>query len=164
LADSLATSASNFKVPLPPKFKYDVEVKYRPSIPDNVKHWKVFEDDIEVKRFLETVEEFSEMHIDQDVVSEEEPDGGNFLNKITGNDIAQLPNNHIPRGLVPLERIFDSNDVSVKGKVSEEDADTIQCNIGTESEPKYVKLSKSLIEEQRSEYSGILMKFSDVFA
>jgi hypothetical protein len=42
MADSLATSASNFKVPLPPKFRYDVEVKYRPSIPDNVKQWKVF--------------------------------------------------------------------------------------------------------------------------
>jgi ribonuclease HI len=38
-ADSLVVSASNFKVPLPPKLKYDVEVKYRPSIPDNVKHW-----------------------------------------------------------------------------------------------------------------------------
>jgi hypothetical protein len=38
VADSLATSTSNFKVPLPPKFIYDVEVKYRPSIPDNVKH------------------------------------------------------------------------------------------------------------------------------
>jgi ribonuclease HI len=56
MADSLATSASNFKVPLPPKFRYDVEVKYRPSIPDNVKHWKVFEDDLEIKKFLETVE------------------------------------------------------------------------------------------------------------
>jgi hypothetical protein len=142
LADSLAASASNFKIPLPPKFRYDVEVKYRPSIPDNVKHWKVFEDDLEVKRFLETVEEFSKMHIDQDVVSEEDPDGGNLLNTIAGSDIVQLPSNHIPRGLVPLERLFDSNDVSVKEKISEEDTDTIQCNIGTKSEPKYVKLSK----------------------
>ena len=58
MADSMDTSASNFKVPLPPKFKYDVEVKYRPSIPDNVKHWKVFEDDLEIKKFLETIEEF----------------------------------------------------------------------------------------------------------
>jgi ribonuclease HI len=87
MVDSLATSASNFKVPLPPKFRYDVEVKYRPSIPDNVKHWKVFEDDLEVKRFLETIEEFSEMHIDKDAVLEEDPDGGNFLNKIAGHDI-----------------------------------------------------------------------------
>jgi hypothetical protein len=58
MVDSLATLAGNFKVPLPPKFRYDVEVKYRPSIPDNVKHWKVFEDDLKIKKFLETVEEF----------------------------------------------------------------------------------------------------------
>jgi len=36
LVDSLAVSISNFKIPLPPKPKYDVEVKYRPSIPNNV--------------------------------------------------------------------------------------------------------------------------------
>jgi hypothetical protein len=74
-------------VPLPPKFRYDVEVKYRPSIPNNVKHWKVFEDDLEIKIFLETVEEFSEMHIDQDSVPKEKPDGGNFLSKIAERDI-----------------------------------------------------------------------------
>jgi hypothetical protein len=64
VANSLVVSASNFKVPLPPKLKYEVEIKYRPSILDNVKHWKVFEDDIEIKKFLETVDEFSDMHID----------------------------------------------------------------------------------------------------
>jgi ribonuclease HI len=49
MVDSLVVSTSNFRVPLPPKLRYDVEVKYRPSIPDNVKHWKVFEDDLEIK-------------------------------------------------------------------------------------------------------------------
>jgi hypothetical protein len=164
MADSLATSASNFKVPLLSKFRYDVEVKYRPSIPNNVKHWKVFEDDLEIKKFLEIVEEFSEMHIDQDSVSEEKLDGGNFLNKIAECNIVQLPNNHIPRGLIPLERIFDKNDVSLKGGISKDDAGTIQCNIGTESEPKLVKLSRSLTKEQRSEYIGLLREFADVFA
>jgi hypothetical protein len=38
VADSLVVSTSKFRVPLPPKLKYEVEVKYRPSIPDNVKH------------------------------------------------------------------------------------------------------------------------------
>ena len=47
----MVVSESNFRVPLPPKLKYDVEVKYRPSIPNNVKHWKVFEDDLEIKNF-----------------------------------------------------------------------------------------------------------------
>jgi hypothetical protein len=66
MADSLAVSASNFRIPIPPKIKYDVEVKYKPSIPDNVKYWKVFEDDLELESFLETVDEFSALHIDQD--------------------------------------------------------------------------------------------------
>jgi hypothetical protein len=64
LAEFVFVSDSNFKVPLPPKLKYDVEVKYSPSIPDNVKLWKVFEDYIEIKRFMETMEEFSALHID----------------------------------------------------------------------------------------------------
>jgi ribonuclease HI len=42
MPDSSAFSASNFKIPFPPKLKYGVKVKYIPSIPDNVKHWKVF--------------------------------------------------------------------------------------------------------------------------
>jgi ribonuclease HI len=164
VADSLATSASLFKVPLPPKLRYDVEVKYRPSIPDNVKHWKVFEDDLEIKKFLETIEEFSELHIDQDSVSEERLDGGELLSKIAKHDIIQLPSNHIPRGLVPLERLFDGNDVAVKGRVSGDDADTAECNIGTPEEPKFVKLSKSLTKEQRAEYTELLREFADVFA
>ena len=57
MVDSLVVLASHFRVPLPPKLKYDVGVKYRPSVPDNIKHWKVFEDDNEIKNFLESVSE-----------------------------------------------------------------------------------------------------------
>jgi ribonuclease HI len=38
MADSLAISARNFRIPWPPNLRYDVEVKYIPSIPENVKH------------------------------------------------------------------------------------------------------------------------------
>jgi hypothetical protein len=51
MAKYLVVSASHFRVPLPPKLKYYVGVKYIPSIPDNIKHWKVFEDDNERKIF-----------------------------------------------------------------------------------------------------------------
>jgi hypothetical protein len=63
MADSLAISKSNFRVPMPPNLRYDIGLKYRPCIHDNVKHWKVFEDDLEIKRFLETVDEFYALHI-----------------------------------------------------------------------------------------------------
>jgi hypothetical protein len=67
---------------LPPKIKYDVEVKYRLSIRNNVKHWKVFEDDLEIKGFLEIVEDLSSLHIDQDQDTEENPHTNFFLIKL----------------------------------------------------------------------------------
>jgi hypothetical protein len=84
---SLVVSASNFRVPLPPKIKYDVEVKNKPSIPDNVKHWKVFEDDIEIKKFLETVDEFFDFHINQDQDSQEISHDDVFISKIVDQHI-----------------------------------------------------------------------------
>ncbi len=66
LYDSLVVSASTFIPPLPPRLTYEVQVKYRRSLSDNVKYWKVYEDDDEINRFLQVVDEFSEMHIDQE--------------------------------------------------------------------------------------------------
>ena len=66
LVDSLAVSASLFVLPLPPKLSYDVQVKYRPSLPDNAKFWRVFENDEELSKFLQLVDEFSDIHIDQE--------------------------------------------------------------------------------------------------
>ena len=131
MVDSLVVSTKNFKIPLPPKIKYDVEVKYRPSIPKNVKHWKVFEDDLERKIFLDTVDEFSSLHIDQDYDTEEIPHADIFLNKIVDHHIVHLPSNHIPKGLFPLERLFDRNDVAVKIKGSTENVEVNECNLGT---------------------------------
>jgi ribonuclease HI len=85
LADSLAVSTSQFRIPLPPKIKYDVEIRYRPSVPGNIKHWKVFEDDLEIKIFIESVDEFSALHIDQDPDPEGDPHPGVFLNKIANH-------------------------------------------------------------------------------
>jgi hypothetical protein len=115
LANSLVVSASLFKIPLPPKINYGVEIRYRPSVPDNIKHWKVFKDDLEIKKFLQSIDEFSALHIDQDPDPEGDPHPEVFLNKIVNHHIVQLPSNHIPKGLVPLERFFDGNDVASKG-------------------------------------------------
>jgi len=163
LADSLAVSASLFRIPLPPKIKYDVEIRYRPPVPDNIKHWKVFEDDLEIKKFLQSVDDFFALHIDQDPDLESHPYPEIFLNKISNHHIIHLPSNHIPKGIVPLERLFDGNDVAVKGRVSNGDVDTIECNIDTQEEPKFSKLSNSLTKEKRAEYTELLREFVDVF-
>jgi hypothetical protein len=60
--------------------------------------------------------------------------------------------------------IFNTTTIQIKGKVSNEDADTTECNIGTQEEPKFVKLSSSLTNKQRVEYTELLKEFADVFA
>ena len=52
----------------------------------------------------------------------------------------------------------------VKGSVSNGDDDTTECNIGTQEEPNFVKLSSSLTKEQRVEYTELLREFAYVFA
>jgi hypothetical protein len=52
----------------------------------------------------------------------------------------------------------------VKVKGSTENEDVTECNLGTEEDPKYVKLSSSLSKEQRVEYVNLLKEFSDVFS
>jgi hypothetical protein len=91
----------------------------------------VFEDDLEIRKFLESIDEFSALHIDQDPDPEGDLHPEVFLNKIANYRIVWLPNNHIPKGLVPLERLLDGNDVAVKGEASNGDVDVTNCNIGT---------------------------------
>jgi hypothetical protein len=39
IVDVLATSASVFKIPIFPNRKYEIEVKHRTTVLDNIKHW-----------------------------------------------------------------------------------------------------------------------------
>ena len=44
-ANSLVIATSGFKIPTRQRLKYEIEVRYRPLVLDNIKHWKVFKDD-----------------------------------------------------------------------------------------------------------------------
>ena len=147
LDDSLAVSAILFVPPLPPRLSYDVQVKYRPSLPDNVKFWRVFENDGELSKFLQLVDEFSDMHIDQENLNLEESKKLKLKDKVTKDDIVQFPSNHIPRGLVPLEELFDHNDVPFKPAKRELDLAIQEHNIGNQSHPQLINLSTVLTAE-----------------
>jgi hypothetical protein len=124
---------------------------------------KVFEDDQEIEKFLQSIDDFSASRIYEDPDTDGSNHPGELLNKFADHQIIQLPRNHIPRGLIPLEILFNGNDVVMKGRILGDDADTTKCNIGTPEEPKLVKLSKNLTEEQRSGYTKLLREFADVF-
>jgi len=63
--DSLATSAVVFKIPIYPNRRYEIEVKHRPYVPDNVKNWQVFEDDQQIQNFLHFTGEFEGLTIEE---------------------------------------------------------------------------------------------------
>jgi len=87
LDDSLVVSASTSNPPFPKKINYEIQVKYRPSFPYNVKFWKVFEDYEELVRFLEVIDEFSTLHIDHENVNDEKVKNPRLKNKIGHHDI-----------------------------------------------------------------------------
>lgn len=106
------------------------------------------------------IEEFSDMKIDEDDANlKTEPP--KYLNHIGGKEILQLKNNCILKGLVPL---FDNNDVSHEPKMTPNEEEVEDCNIGTKEDPKIIKISKKLSPEAKGEYISMLKKFVDHFA
>jgi hypothetical protein len=146
IADALATLALVFKIPIFPSKKYEIEFKHRPSVPDNIKYWQVFEENKQVDKFLQMSGEFAILNIDDECCCEVNEDASVFnnndlfQNQITARDIVQLKNNIISKGLVPLEKIFGNNDVAKNPKITANDEDIEYCNIGTQEDPKIIKL------------------------
>jgi hypothetical protein len=91
-------------------------------------------------------------------------DSGEFGDDEMETDIFHLKSNVLPRGLVPLEDLFDFNDVAKKPKIEANGQEVEDCNIGTEKKPRVVKLSKSLSPEKKLKYIELFKEYSYVFA
>ena len=79
-------------------------------------------------------------------------------------EILNLKNNFLPEGLVPLEDLFDSSDVTRKPKMEPLRAYIEESNIGTEEKPKLIKLSKALPLDEKVKYINLFKEFQDIFA
>ena len=79
---------------------------YRLSVPDNVNHWQVFNDDTQLKEFIECAGNFVETFFE----------GSNHDGKSIGEEstkfeeIIQLKGNRIPKELISLEHMFGRKD------------------------------------------------------
>ena len=107
IADALAKAASNLKIPMNSSNKFEIHVKHRPTIPDNQRCWQVFQDDDEVNDFLQSKGKFKDTSIDV------EYDNGDDV-QVNQMQVLQLKDNIIPKGLIPLEELFDQDDVAKK--------------------------------------------------
>jgi ribonuclease HI len=176
LAYGLAMSAATCKIPFHSTRPYTVEVKCRPTIPENIKYWQVFGNDDQIEYFLQCKNDFECTNIDLENDDEDVNKSvfqNDSVNKIDSeelsedevdSDVLRLKNNVLPRGLVLLEDLFDFNDVAKKPKIEASGKEVEDCNIGTEEKPKMVKLSKSLPPEQKLKYIELFKEYVDIFA
>jgi len=162
IVDALAKAASSLKIPMNSSNKFEIHVKHHPTVPDNQRYWQVFQDDEEIDDFLQNKGNFKETSIDV----ENDDDKGNATDDVQINqmDVLQLKNNVIPKGLIPLEELFDQDDVAHKPTLQPIEKGVEEVNVGTTANPKLVKLSKALPPKIKDKYISLLSSFVDVFA
>jgi hypothetical protein len=66
--------------------------------------------------------------------------------------------------LIPLERLFDQNDIPTKSTLQPQPEEVEDCNIGTKEESRMVKISKFLPPKIKIKYKDLLRQYKDVFA
>jgi hypothetical protein len=156
--ENLASFAIALKPPNLDHLSYSIKVMHMHVVPDNRKPWQYFEDDEQIKRFFTMVDEYTNMSIYSDGEEEEEelytvqPCDHFVPDMVGGHKVIQLKTNFIPKGLVPLERLFDLNDVPLKPSIKTEMSKVEDYNLGTKEDPKFVNLSETLCPSEKEEY------------
>ena len=81
---------SVFQILVYPNKQYKIKVRNRPSIPESVDHWNVFDDDKHITIFMQMSGEFRNVKIDQENMFEEEESVEpipKYLTQLAGKDI-----------------------------------------------------------------------------
>jgi hypothetical protein len=100
---------------------------------------------------MENIKEFTDSHI-------------NFLADSMNLEVINLQNNTLPMGCIPLENIFDRHDVFKRKGARKQANEALEFNIGTEIDPRMVKIGKGTIEKERLEILSLIREFKDTFA
>ena len=93
----------------------------------------------------------------------EHDDGSNDV-RINQMEVLQLKDNVIPKGLIPLEELFDHDDVARKPTLQPTEKGVEDVTLGTTEHPKMVKISKTLPPEVKAKYINLFSSFVNVFA
>ena len=129
----------------------------------------MFEDGLQINILFELLNEFvntnidienknSENFQDEEEIADENVQQKDLKNMIGGKD------NYIPKGLIPIEKLFDQNGLAKYPKVQPNENDIQDQNIGTEESPKIVKLLKNLLAEENKRYIDLMKNYTNGFS
>jgi hypothetical protein len=169
LVDSLATAASRLS-PLEDyeASRFTVELLYKPSVPNNISNWKVFEGDEQIVDFLTNQENFKDLAIDDEVFQEKLAETDFHEQKGETYHSNNKPRFHtIPKGVANLENLFDLREI-FKGSKNTKTGSSCPIyetiNLGTLENPKNVNLGKTVSKEDKKSYLKLFREYQDVFA
>jgi hypothetical protein len=63
--------------------------------------------------------------------------------------VIQMKTHFMSKGLVPLERLFNANDVPLNPSMNPRLSEVNGCNLGIEENPKLVNISKTLSPKEK---------------
>lgn len=117
---------------------------------------------------MQVIDEFSFLQIEEEHLdyneSNKENQNSQFNSRIVDHTIIRLSNDFIPKGLVPLKKLFDHN-VVPKNPLSNSPKEGIkECNIETLEEIRNKKTFASLQMEVKDKYLDLLRDYKDAFS
>ena len=79
--------SSTYKFPFQSNHQYTAEVRHKPSIPNNLRKWQIFENDQQINNFLTLDNEFVNTNIDTDIAVDFNRSDEVEINKIENDQI-----------------------------------------------------------------------------
>jgi ribonuclease HI len=116
---------------------FSVELLFRPSIPDNITNWRVFEDDQQIINFLHMEETFHGAVIDEQTHNDNLRDFTVIPNPKPPEALSDMVN-FIPKSVARLEKFYDFEDKfkkMVNCKTNSSSLTYEKVNLGTNENP-----------------------------
>jgi hypothetical protein len=130
---------------------FSVELLFRPSIPDNITNWRVFDDDQEIINFLHMEETFQGALIDEHTHDDNLCNFTVIPHPRTHESSSDMVN-LIPKSVVRLEKFYDLEDKfkkTVNYKTNSSSLSYEKLYLGTRDNPQCINLGVGCSQQEK---------------
>jgi ribonuclease HI len=145
---------------------FSVELLFRPSVPDNIMNWRVFNDDQQIINFLHMEETFQGALIDEQTHNDNLHDFTVIPNPKSPEALSDMVNS-LPKSVVRLEKFYDFEDKfkkTVNCKTNSSSLSYEKVNLGTSENPQCINLGLGCSKQEKDAFVKLFKEFKDAFA